>query len=366
MPHPIPQCTLETERLRLRPFTLADAPAVQALAGAREVASTTLTIPHPYEDGMAEAWIETHAPRREAGELANFALVEKETEQLVGAMGLVIQAEHARAELGYWVGVPFWNRGYATEAARVVLRFGFEELGLNRIYAMHLVRNPASGRVMQKVGMQYEGRLRQHVQKWGTFEDLDVYGIVAEEWRGQHTTAEVRSVQGFRPVIESPPSYTPAIGHRVSMLGLVRLETRRLVANLSADQLAHRHDERSNSIGALLGHLAAVERTYQIISFEERSLTAAEEQMLNPALDLSREFQEQIRGRTARELLTELEEIRALTLRRLAERGDTWLPRRPIPGDEMVHHWIWFHVMEDEIRHCGQIAWLRSRLPSRA
>jgi [ribosomal protein S5]-alanine N-acetyltransferase len=140
---------------------------------------------------MAGAWIQTHAPRYEAGELANFALLEQETEQLVGAMGLVIHAEYARAELGYWVGVPFWNRGYATEAARRVVRFDFEALELNRIYATHLVGNPASGRVMQKLGMQYEGRLRQHARKWGSFEDLDFYGIVAEEWRRQSAGGKV-------------------------------------------------------------------------------------------------------------------------------------------------------------------------------
>jgi [ribosomal protein S5]-alanine N-acetyltransferase len=182
---PLPQPTLTGDRLRLRPFTLADAPAVQALAGTREVASTTLNIPHPYEDGMAEQWIQTHASHYESGKLVTFAIVERETEQLVGAMSLALQGEHARAELGYWIGLPFWNRGYATEAAREVLRFGFEELGLNRIFASYLVRNPASGRVMQKLGMQFEGRLRQHVRKWGSFEDLELYGILRKEWQRQ-------------------------------------------------------------------------------------------------------------------------------------------------------------------------------------
>jgi [ribosomal protein S5]-alanine N-acetyltransferase len=186
---PPQQPVLEGRRLRLRPFTLADAPAVHALAGDREIASTTLNIPHPYEDGMAEAWIETHAPRYAQGELANFAITERQQDELVGAIGLVILAEHARAELGYWVGVPFWKRGYATEAVALVLRFGFERLALNRIYAMHLVRNPASGRVMQKVGMRYEARLRQHVRKWGRFEDLDLYAILAEDWRSHRSSA---------------------------------------------------------------------------------------------------------------------------------------------------------------------------------
>jgi ribosomal-protein-alanine N-acetyltransferase len=64
-----------------------------------------------------------------------------------------------------------------------MLRFGFDELELNRIYATYLARNPASGRVMQKAGMQYEGTLRQAVRKWDVFEDLAYYGILAEQWR---------------------------------------------------------------------------------------------------------------------------------------------------------------------------------------
>jgi RimJ/RimL family protein N-acetyltransferase len=160
------------------------------LAGAREVAATTLNIPHPYKDGMAEAWIRTHAPRYEADELATFALTLRQTQELVGAIGLMINRPHARAELGYWVGIPFWNQGYATEAAHEILRFGFEELELNRIFAQHLVRNPASGRVMQKAGMQHEARLRQHINKWGRFEDIDLSGVLIEEWRLLDNAAE--------------------------------------------------------------------------------------------------------------------------------------------------------------------------------
>jgi [ribosomal protein S5]-alanine N-acetyltransferase len=190
---PLPQPTLRTERLLLRPLTLADAPAVKALASAYEVALTTLNIPHPYGDGVAESWIETHAPRYQAGEQATFAIAQRATDQLMGAIGLVMHAEHARAEMGYWLGVPFWNRGYTTEAGRALIRFGFGELGLNRIYATYLTRNPASGRVMEKLGMRYEGELRQHVRKWGAFEDLKLCGILAAEWRGEVVTCLRRS-----------------------------------------------------------------------------------------------------------------------------------------------------------------------------
>ena len=176
--------TLTTERLRLRSFTLADAPSVQRLAGRREIADTTLTIPHPYGDGVAEDWIEAQASGFEGGRLVTCAVTDAGSGQLVGAVGISMDAAHAVAELGYWIGVPFWGRGYATEAARALTGFGFEELQLNRVQARHLVRNPGSGRVMQKLGMRYEGTLRQALKKWGRFEDVAIYAVLAAEWEG--------------------------------------------------------------------------------------------------------------------------------------------------------------------------------------
>jgi [ribosomal protein S5]-alanine N-acetyltransferase len=174
------QPVLTTDRLVLRPFCAADARAVQEFVGKREIASTTLNIPHPYEDGMAEAWIAKHEPAWQRGELATFAITEA-SEGLVGAIGLVIESAHQRAEAGYWIGLPFWGRGYATEALSALIAFGFTQLNLNRIHASHFTRNPASGRVMVKAGMSYEGCFRQHVLKWGRFEDLSKYAILRSE-----------------------------------------------------------------------------------------------------------------------------------------------------------------------------------------
>jgi ribosomal-protein-alanine N-acetyltransferase len=173
--------TLETDRLSLRPFTLDDAPRVQELAGDRAIADTTLHIPHPYADGAAGAWIDTHDAEFAAGKSVVFAVALRSTDTLVGAIGLTLDSNDARAEMGYWIGKPYWNRGYATEAGRAVLDYAFNELELNRVYASYLRRNPASGRVMEKLGMQHEGRLRQHIRKWGVFEDLEVRGILRSE-----------------------------------------------------------------------------------------------------------------------------------------------------------------------------------------
>lgn len=177
--------TLQTERLLLRPFELSDAPDVQRLAGAVEIAAFTLNIPHPYEDGIAEAWISGHQERFEHGETLGFAITLRSDGSLVGAIGLDIDRKNERAALGYWIGVPYWGQGYCTEAARGVVSYGFEMVGLNRIHASHFSGNPASGRVMQKVGMTREGCLRQHVKKWGAYHDLIWYGLTREEYESQ-------------------------------------------------------------------------------------------------------------------------------------------------------------------------------------
>jgi RimJ/RimL family protein N-acetyltransferase len=177
--------TIETARLILRPFVLSDATEVQRLAGAREIAATTATIPHPYEDGAAETWIGTHREDFEKGKGLTLAVTLKPSGALVGAIGLRISREHQHAEIGYWIGLPYWNRGYCTEAAQAVLQYGFEALALQRIFAHHLTRNPASGRVMRKLGMTHEGRLRKHVKKWDAFEDMEAWGILQSEWNPQ-------------------------------------------------------------------------------------------------------------------------------------------------------------------------------------
>ena len=176
------QPILQTERLILRPFDLSDAKDTQRLAGDKAVADTTLNIPHPYEDGMAEQWISTHQPQFDEGNLCTLAITLRDTGELIGAIALTIVSRFERAELGYWIGKPYWNKGYCTEAGVVVLRHGFTVLGLHRIHAAHFGRNPASGRVMQKLGMKHEGRAREHAKRWDRFEDLESYGILKEEW----------------------------------------------------------------------------------------------------------------------------------------------------------------------------------------
>lgn len=181
--------TLQTARLILRAFTLEDASGVQRLAGEWEVARTLLSVPHPYGDGVAEEWISNHRSEFERNEAVHFAILARERGELRGACGLVINARDANAELGYWIGVPYWGRGYATEAAREVLRYGFEDLRLHRIHAAHFGNNPASGRVLSKIGMRYEGTRREHHRKYGDYEDRVEYGVLGREWRASYRPA---------------------------------------------------------------------------------------------------------------------------------------------------------------------------------
>ncbi len=187
-PNPTPitippqQPTITTARLCLRPFTIADGPRVRELASDRTIATNTLTIPHPYPEGEAEAWISKHLSHFEQGIGVNFAIVLAATGDLIGSIGMGIDQDHCCAEIGYWIGDAYRKHGYCTEAGQALLRFGFETIGLNRIQAEHFAHNPASGRVMQKLGMTYEGYARQAIFKWGEFLDTHHYAILRSEW----------------------------------------------------------------------------------------------------------------------------------------------------------------------------------------
>lgn len=173
------QPTLHSSRLILRPYTLDDAADVQRLAGDIRIADTTLTIPHPYPDRAAENWISGHARSYENGSEIAYAITLISTGELIGTVSLIdVQHKHARAELGYWIGVPYWANGYCTEAVGRLIKFAIEQMGMTRIVARCLARNPASARVMEKAGLVLEGCQRTHVFKNGVYEDILLYGLV--------------------------------------------------------------------------------------------------------------------------------------------------------------------------------------------
>jgi ribosomal-protein-alanine N-acetyltransferase len=166
---------IETQRLLLRPWEAADAPVVQRELSRVEMARM-LAIPHPYPEDGATKWIPTARPGRD------FAIVLRKTNEVVGGISLFEQEQHRRAELGYWCAIDFWGRGYATEAVRAVIEYGFRVLALNRVHAECHGDNPASRRVLEKAGMTFEGHLRQHSYRVDRFADKLVFGALRDEW----------------------------------------------------------------------------------------------------------------------------------------------------------------------------------------
>jgi ribosomal-protein-alanine N-acetyltransferase len=141
---------------------------------------------------MAVGWIGTHVDAAERGESVTLAITEKDG-SLVGAVALAIAHAHRRAELGYWIAVPHWGRGYATEAAAAMVDYAFGTLELRRVVARCLTRNAGSVRVMEKLGMQREGCLRAHVLKWDVPEDVALYAVLRDEWpRVTHESGSAR------------------------------------------------------------------------------------------------------------------------------------------------------------------------------
>jgi uncharacterized damage-inducible protein DinB len=172
----------------------------------------------------------------------------------------------------------------------------------------------------------------------------------------------MRMADDYFMLIEPLPGYTPTIGRLVSMLTYVRQGLVKNVSGLSGEDLDHLHDARANSIGALLAHAAAVERWYQVLTFDDRRPSDEEEAAWAAGLNLGQQARTEIRGHDLQFYLDDLASTRAATLRALASRDDAWLerPLRALP--EMNAHWAWFHVAEDEVSHRGQIRWLRPRL----
>ncbi|WDE05778.1 GNAT family N-acetyltransferase [Thalassomonas viridans] len=174
------QVIIETSRLILRPFYREDAGKVQALAGDKRVSETTLHIPHPYLDGMAEQWIAGHPACWQQKTAVIYAITGKTGGSLMGTVSLVdIQGD--QAELGYWLGIDYWGQGYCTEAAKALADFAFSELGINSLIADHLSENPASGKVMEKIGMQYQHN-SQKLDRHNRLAEVKVYRL--EKVRG--------------------------------------------------------------------------------------------------------------------------------------------------------------------------------------
>lgn len=150
--------------------------AVQELASDPLIGATS-NVPSPYPEGGAAWFIKDTLQKRQAGTEYTFAIVDNG--QLVGVCGL-LDVHDKSAELGYWVGVPFWGKGYATFAAHSVVDFGFDNLKLERILSRCIERNEASRRVLEKVGFEFTGWEYHPELKWGASERFAHYAIRKE------------------------------------------------------------------------------------------------------------------------------------------------------------------------------------------
>ncbi|HET9627193.1 MAG TPA: GNAT family protein [Kofleriaceae bacterium] len=178
-----PPPTLTTARLVLRELRPGDASAVAAGAGDPRVAQHLIQVPTPYPIALARNWIVHRIDWWTMGRGVTYAITAAGApQQLLGTVSLRKYVRDRRAELGYWLAASAWGQGFASEATRAALDFGFRELALARVYAQVLAGNRASLRVLDKLGMVHEGVKRQHVYKAQQLHDVVLYGLLRDEW----------------------------------------------------------------------------------------------------------------------------------------------------------------------------------------
>ncbi len=179
----VPNLTLSTDRLHLRPPRMADAPAIASAINHPDIARNTLRIPHPYTLADAETFLKGCAgPAWETSSKRPFIIIRTADQALLGICGISQPNRWQRSEIGYWIGVSYWGQGYATEAARRVIRYGFEGLACYRIQATYSTFNPASRRVQEKAGMTFEGVLRGYFVRDGEPIDVGMCAITRPDW----------------------------------------------------------------------------------------------------------------------------------------------------------------------------------------
>jgi len=174
--------TIQTDRLTLGPLRAVDIPRIVEYADNPNIAKMLRNLPQPYAEKDAIFWINLSNQGLVNKTSYIFKVGLKENNEFIGGMGLHIKAPHNKAEVGYWIAEPFWGKGYATEALGALLKFGFEDLELNKIYAVHFIGNPASGKVMINNKMIQEGVLVDEEKKDDTYLTLLQYRLTKREY----------------------------------------------------------------------------------------------------------------------------------------------------------------------------------------
>jgi RimJ/RimL family protein N-acetyltransferase len=185
----LPAPVLATARLRLRPPQREDAPAIAALANDRRIAENTARIPHPYALADAAGFLR----HLEESEIETAFAITRADDALIGICGLLMKPRKT-PEIGYWLGVPYWGHGYATEAARAVIDHAFEDLGLERLEAGARVSNPASRRVLEKCGFQWSGVTLLRIHAIASSAPVDRFRLDRGLWASLKSWGEARRV----------------------------------------------------------------------------------------------------------------------------------------------------------------------------
>jgi len=173
---------LLTERLRLRPLRSEDADDMFAYAKNPEVSQFTTWETHP-DIAATQGYISYVQARYLAGEPETWGVELRSTGCLIGTTGLLnLDAQANHIEIGYVLAPPYYGQGYATEAARAAVHFAFTTLAVNKVVACCAALNVASERIMQKLGMTYEGCFRDHYCKRGSLLDIRFYGLLARDY----------------------------------------------------------------------------------------------------------------------------------------------------------------------------------------
>jgi [ribosomal protein S5]-alanine N-acetyltransferase len=168
--------TLETSRLILRPWTPEDLPAFEQISNDPDVAEFTASFVYPQPEGWAKARLERTIARFEEHQYG-FAVIWRETLETVAEVNISIDQKRHRGDIGYMCARDWRGRGIVSEAVQAMNTWAFSNHELNRIQACHFPRNPASGRVLEKAGLQREGILRGYILKNGVSEDVVMYGM---------------------------------------------------------------------------------------------------------------------------------------------------------------------------------------------
>jgi [ribosomal protein S5]-alanine N-acetyltransferase len=172
---------LETSRLILRPWTLEDLPAFERISNDPDVADFTASLVYPQPEGWAKTRLERQIEAQETWG-HSFAVIWCETNEIIAEVSIGLELKRKRGELGYMCARDWRGRGIVPEAVRALITWAFTNLELNRIQACHFPRNPASGRVLEKAGLQREGVLRGYMVKNGVSEDVIMYGMTQADF----------------------------------------------------------------------------------------------------------------------------------------------------------------------------------------